>query len=223
MCYANTSKAHYRVLQLLKVIVALGARQVAVEIVAEHLWPDADGDVALSNLRTALHRLRKLLRHDDALIVQDNKLSLNAQIRWLDTWAFDAASGGNDPSDAAMPQRETACRLYRGHLLAQDAQAWALPLRERLRARYQRCGLALAADYGRHAQWDSAEALLYQCLERDPCAEAIYRQLMLHLKNRGRHTEALDVYRRCEQTLHSMLAVPPSPETKALYEDLRAL
>ena len=196
--YTSNSKSHYRVLQLLKVIIALGGHNVPIEAAAEYLWPDADGDAAISNLRTALHRLRKLLGRDDAILVQDNKVSFNERVCWLDTWAFDAASNTHDPSDAALAQRESACHLYRGHLLAQDVQAWALPLRERLRLRYQRHVLALAAHYENRARWDAVEALLHQCLERDPSAEAIYRQLMLHLKNRGRHTEALDIYRRCE-------------------------
>ena len=122
------------------------------------------------------------------------------------------------------PQRlEQAMPLYRGHFLAQETHGWVLPLRERLRMRFQRCALTLVSAHEKSAHWDAAESLLHQCLERDPSAEVIYRRLMLHLKNRGRHTEALDVYRRCEQTLHSLLAVRPSPETKAVYEDLRSV
>ena len=68
---------------------------------------------------------------------------------------------------------------------------------------------------------DKAEALYHQCLERDGSAEMIYRQLMLHLKTRGRHAEALDVYRRCEATLLNSLATRPSPETRLVYESLR--
>ena len=58
-------------------------------------------------------------------------------------------------------------------------------------------------------------------MERDGSAEMIYRQLMLHLKTRGRHAEALDVYRRCEATLLNSLATKPSPETRLVFESLR--
>ena len=64
-------------------------------------------------------------------------------------------------------------------------------------------------------------ALYHQSMERDGSAEMIYRQLMLHLKTRGRHAEALDVYRRCEATLLNSLATRPSPETRLVFESLR--
>ncbi len=68
---------------------------------------------------------------------------------------------------------------------------------------------------------EKAEALYHQCLERDGSAEMIYRQLMLHLKTRGRHAEALNVYRRYEATLLNSLATRPSPETRLVFESLR--
>ena len=111
--------------------------------------------------------------------------------------------------------------LYRGHFLGQETHGWVLPLRERLRMRFQRCTLTLVSAHEKSRNWEAAESLLHQCLERDPSAEVIYRRLMLHLKNRGRHTEALDIYLRCEIALSSTLARKPSPETKAVYDSLR--
>ena len=64
-------------------------------------------------------------------------------------------------------------------------------------------------------------ALYHQSMERDGSAEMIYRQLMLHVKTRGRHAEARDVYRRCETALLNNLATRPSPETRLVFESLR--
>ena len=217
---ASKGKAQHKLLELLRVIVALGARQVSMDEIAEWLWPDAEGDVAAGNLRTSLHRLRKLLKHDDSIIQHDNKLSLNDKLCWLDTRAFEDLTSELEGSLA--PQRlEQAMPLYRGHFLAQETHGWVLPLRERLRMRFQRCTLTLVSAHEKSGNWEAAESLLHQCLERDPSAEVIYRRLMLHLKNRGRHTEALDIYLRCEIALSSTLARKPSPETKAVYDSLR--
>lgn len=218
--FISKGKAQHKLLDLLRVIIALGAQQVSVDEISEWLWPDADGDVAAGNLRTSLHRLRKLLKRDDSIIVYNNRISLNDKICWLDVRAFESLTleASNNPSPEAL---ERASQLYRGHLFEKDSHAWVLPLRDRLRGRFQRAVLNVTKAWEMNGNAEKAEALYHQCLERDSSAEMIYRQLMLHLKARGRHAEALDVYRRCETALRSSLAARPSPETRSVYESLR--
>lgn len=69
---------------LLKQLVAVGVHGIAEYHLAEILWPDADGDVAMRNLRTNLHRLRKLLGHDTAVLVVQGRASLNPQLCFSD-------------------------------------------------------------------------------------------------------------------------------------------
>lgn len=54
-------KAQKKPLLMLRLLVAQGAKGVRQDILAEMLWPDADGDAALRSLNTTLYRLRKLL------------------------------------------------------------------------------------------------------------------------------------------------------------------
>jgi hypothetical protein len=68
-------KAKQRILELLKVIVAFGPHGAALDTIAQILWPQAEGDAANDALRVALHRLRKLLGTDRAVIVSDGKAS----------------------------------------------------------------------------------------------------------------------------------------------------
>ncbi len=218
--FLSKGKAQHKLLELLRVIISLGAQRVSVDDIGEWLWPDADGDVAAGNLRTSLHRLRKLLKHDDAIIVHDNKVSLNDKLCWLDIRAFEHLT--LESNDGLTPELlEKAVRLYRAHLFEKESHAWVLPLRDRLRMRFRRAALNLTKAWEMNGNADKAEALYHQCLERDGSAEMIYRQLMLHLKTRGRHAEALDVYRRCEATLLNSLAARPSSETRLVYESLR--
>ena len=218
--FSGKGKAQHKLLDLLRVMIALGAQQVSEDEICEWLWPDADGDVAAGNLRTSLHRLRKLLKHDDAITVHDNRVSLNDKFCWLDTQAFEHLTAESNEALAAE-KFEKAIRLYNGHLFEKESHAWVLPLRDRLRGRFQRSVLNLTKVWETNGNAEKAEALYYQCLERDGSAEMVYRQLMLHLKARGRHAEALDVYRRCETALLNSLATRPSPETRLLYESLR--
>ena len=53
--YQSKRKSQYKVLELLKVLIAQGVKDVNVDLIAEILWPDAEGDAAVGNLRTVLH------------------------------------------------------------------------------------------------------------------------------------------------------------------------
>src|SRR5262245_54256916 len=55
-----SGKAQQRPLDLLKLLVALGGRDMDIQQATTSLWPDADGDSAKGAFDTALYRLRKL-------------------------------------------------------------------------------------------------------------------------------------------------------------------
>ncbi len=78
-----TGRTPRQPLQLLKLIISLGG-EANSETLCEALWPDAEGDVARLSLETALHRLRKVLRNDCAILRQNNALRLDASQCWID-------------------------------------------------------------------------------------------------------------------------------------------
>ena len=82
-------KVQRKPLALLKTIIALGGQKVREEILLDTLWPDSDGDTAGFALNSAIHRLRKLLAREDAIIRQDNEVTLNARCCWLDLLAVE--------------------------------------------------------------------------------------------------------------------------------------
>ncbi len=222
-------KAQHRVLELLKAIVALGEKGISTEAMAECLWPDAEGDAAQASLKTALHRLRKLLRNDDAVRVHDGKITLDQRVCWVDAWAFESLSSRALPGNGAATRdeqlhlNERATELYRGHLLAQESHRWLLTARERLRARYFRLVAALGSARESLGDWQCAARLYGMALEIDPAAEPVHRQLMLCLKHAGQFAEAADAYQRCERTLKAVSGIPPSAETKRVFESLRTI
>ena len=230
---AFTGKAQRRPLDLLKVVIAYGGRDVSEERVVEALWPRIDGDSAHRSFATTLHRLRKLLGEEKALQLSDGKLTLDGRYVWIDTWALDQAVSRiglllhNKPEQESI-DNETASRLchqlldgYAGPFLASEPEhGWALQLRDRLRHRFARAVVDLARCWQQAGDAERTIDLLEQAIERDYASESIYRNLMECYASLGRHAEAADTYSRCRKMLAATLSVEPSPETTALYEKL---
>lgn len=209
-------KAKQRVLELLKVMVAFGPHGAALDTIAQMLWPQAEGDAANDALRVALHRLRKLLGTDRAVIVAEGKVSLNDKCCWVDAWAMERLlSADSDYTVEAIP---AILRLYKGPFLQGDADnAWLLPQRERLHSKFLRLVDAGGSRRLASGDLDGAIELYRRGTELDPLAESLYRGLIECYVRQGRHAEALEVYRHCRQMLSVVLGVRPSAETEALH------
>ncbi|MCK7497369.1 MAG: hypothetical protein MZW92_46165 [Comamonadaceae bacterium] len=65
-------------------------------MLAELLWPEADGDAAQRAFDTTLHRLRKLLGHERAVVLSEGRLSLNPTVCWVDAWTLERLIGKLD-------------------------------------------------------------------------------------------------------------------------------
>lgn len=211
-------KVQKRPLELLKALVALGGRAVSESQLSEALWPDADGDDAHNAFVTTLQRLRKLLGNRDALLLKEGRLSLNPNRCWLDSWALDSLPA----QGASAEDLERAIGLYRGGFLAAEEAFWAIPARERLRARFVRAACSLAELRAGRGAWQEAAAGLEQALAADDTVEEFYQQLMTCQARLGHTSVVLDTYRRCRQVLDATLRRQPSAATEALVKELAA-
>jgi DNA-binding SARP family transcriptional activator len=86
-----SGKVQQKPLALLKVLIALGGKDVPEEQLTDILWPDADGDLAHKSFEIALHRLRLLAGNDKAIRLKEGLLSLDPAHCWVDVWAFERA------------------------------------------------------------------------------------------------------------------------------------
>ncbi len=221
-------KAQRKPLDLLKALIALGGRGVDAGALIDALWPGADGDDAQNALTMAVFRLRKLLGNERAIGVREGKYSLDPHLCWVDAWALDQllkdVESRQELDDAALePILTRLARLYQGQFLEHEVQQpWMLGTQERLRRRVQRAVLKLGAYLERSGRWDEAIGMYERGLQLDNLAEELYRRLMVCHRERGDHTQALAVYRRCRELLSVVLGMTPSSETQAVRETLRA-
>lgn len=224
--FTSGVKPQRRPLDLLKALVAVNGHAASTSELADKLWPDSDGDTARNSLQVAVHRLRRLLGRDQAVIVQDRKIHLDHALCWVDLWAFAEQAESATRAGSAHPDfaQRAACalELYRGHLVAEEPeQAWMLAVRQRLRHVWLGLVKLLGDHYEVRGDWQRAADLYQQALEIDPLAEEVYRRLMGCQQRTGQRVEAIHTYRRCREQLVAGLGVPPSEETERLYRTLR--
>jgi ATP/maltotriose-dependent transcriptional regulator MalT/DNA-binding SARP family transcriptional activator len=221
-----TGKAQQRPLDLLKLLVAAGGRDVDTQLLTASLWPDADGAAAKTSFDTTLFRLRKLLDVDDAVVLAGGKLSLSRAVAWSDVWALGAALDAADAAEAAGDEpslARVARRLldaYPGPLLGDDESPWIVKPRDALRARFTRALARLGERLERRGDWAGAIDLYRRGLEADNLAESFYRGLMRSLAATGDRAEALNAFRRCRELLSIVLGIKPSTETDRLHQQI---
>jgi len=185
---AAVGKAQRRPIELLQVLIAQGGERVAEERVTEALWPRIDGDSAHRSFTSTLHRLRKLLGEDRAVVLHEGKLTLDRRYFWIDAWAFEELVAEIEAALRALraapdiPRVESdrvesfatrLLELYQGPFLASEAEAaWQLERRNRLRSRFARAAAALARYWEISGQAARAAELQEKCFEIDPLARS---------------------------------------------------
>jgi len=226
-----TGKAQQRPLDLLKMLVALGGRDVESTAIMAALWPDADGAAAKASFDTALYRLRKLLDVEHALSLAGGKLSLAPEHVWTDVWAFDdaldaaqrvAENGATESPGRIADAARSVLAAYPGALLGTEEEPWIAKPRDALRARFVRTLMRLGEELEAAGDWPVANAVYRRGLEADSLAEPFYRGLMRSLAASGDQAEALVAYRRCRELLSVVLGLKPSAETERLHQDVVA-
>lgn len=226
-------RAKRRPMDLLKMVIALGGREVCQETLSDILWPDAEGDIAQRSLETTLHRLRKLLGADQSMLLQQGRVTLNSDYCWVDCWAFERLQGrldgmfnqvlssGEQRQELAM-LAESALGLYKGPFLgATHWSSWSCAAQQRLHGKYTRLVRRLGEFYQRHGQWRRAlenyeRGLELDGLQEEFCQGAMECCMALDLGSRG-----VTLFNRFRRRLHEEMAMAPGRRTEALVRRLR--
>ena len=224
-------KAQRKPIELAKMLVALGGRDVSADKLIDLLWPQPASSDGQKAFDITVHRLRRLLVCDDALQVTARSVSLNPQLVWVDVWALErkllplipAVNAGLPEISLLESEAPQVLNLYRGHFLPDGTEEpWQIALKNRLSGRFHRFVLRLGEHWESRQLWPRAAELYQRAIELDPLGETFYRRQMVCLHAQGQRAEAIEVFRRCRQTLSVMLGVPPTGETEAVYRQILA-
>jgi ATP/maltotriose-dependent transcriptional regulator MalT/DNA-binding SARP family transcriptional activator len=205
-------KPQRRPLDLLKLLVTLGAGRVPEAQTFDALWPDAEGDAANRAFSVALYRLRKLLGGHDILERQGGFVTLDAGRVFVDAWAFERAAG---------ERSELAVRLYGGAFLPGEEAPWAEKHRSRLRDRYAQCVSELARRFDAAGRHEEIDALYQRAIELEPLAPALYESLLRFYVQRGEHRRAWACYNRCRAAFAAEGLEVPAPLSTLLRSNGR--
>jgi DNA-binding SARP family transcriptional activator len=222
---AFSGKAPQKPLGLLKALIALGGRDVPVHRLLDALWPDLEADAAYNAFTICMHRLRKLVGHEQIVHLAEEKVTLDQRSCWVDVWPYERklTSAENawltlkDP-DRAAALTEEIIHQNKGPFLPGDDTPWAIPVRERLNAKFSHCIRRLGSYYEKSDQPERAAACFRRAIDASPLSEDFYRKLMRCYHRLGRTGGIRETYRRCQNTLSTSAGIHPSKKTTALFQ-----
>ena len=224
-------KVQRKPLALLKAIIAFGGQHVREETLIDALWPDAEGDAAHFALTSAIHRLRRLLGQEEAIIRKDNEVSLDDRYCWIDAWAVERlltrSESSRVDSDRTWAEiirvAQRAAELYRGPFLGGDGEPpWATALGDRIRRQLLRQLLWVGQSWEEKENLHEAAGVYEEAVRVDPCAEDVCRSLMNVYRHLGRPADVVATYDHCRKALAGHLGTLPSAQTETLLERARA-
>jgi DNA-binding SARP family transcriptional activator len=218
--YAPQQVGSRKARTLVKVLALAQGRPVALDTLADAVWPGGAPGRPSDQLGVLVSRLRSALGAERLVRVEGG---YSLAYDWLDLAELESrvaearARLAAGATAAAGAVAGAAVALARGPLLPEDEGPWVEPARalaERLVAEAQAVTAEAALAAGDAA---TAAAAAGRALDRDPFDEAALRLLMRAHAQAGRPASALDAYARVRATLADALGVSPSAETEALH------
>ena len=219
----------------LLIYLALNPDPHSRDSLATLLWPEYNQTRARANLRRTLWFLNQTPLVELIAAEQENIQMKGGDALGVDVIQFQERSThlrdqhGNQLSPDRITSLSEAAKLYQGDFLQDffiaDSNAyedWAVVRREEYRRDVLKVLDALIDYHLDHGENDVALEAAWKGLEIDNLRESTYRGLMMALTRSGQRVAALAQYENLRQLLDAELAVEPSAETTALYEQIRA-
>lgn len=215
-------------LELLCYLIIHAGRGHDRESLARALWPDEDPVIGKRHLRQALWRLNAAVEADLLHSDEDGRLQLDPDaFTWIDVQEFGRTSAatrdlpGPELSEVGAKEIEQALDLYRDDLLAGWQQEWCLLERARYEQAHFTMLEQLMAFCEVRGDYVKGIALGRLALERDPIREATHRRLMRLHYGSGDRGAAVRQFQTCVSVLQNEFEISPSPQTVALYRQIR--
>ena len=217
-------------------LLQAGEKGVHSERIGELLWPEGGSEqTKRSRLHHTVTMLRKALGNPDAVQRSGDYYSLVVPVgSWLDITSFEQlcrraiSLARHGEASAALPVYFAAERLYGGDLfedlpneyVESENEDWCLPRRIWLREMAIRVQFDMAKLLRKEGRTNEALDRVQRALALDPTSEEATAEAMRVLHAQGRIDA---IHRQYKQYLAASAAIGetnPSPDIKALYDDL---
>ena len=222
-----SKKMQKKPIEMLKIIISIGGREVKEEEITDLLWPEAEGDAGHSAFTTTMQRLRRLLGNEDAILIKEGKVTLNPRYCHVDTWAFERLISRADElwkenkESEAIQISEKAINIYKGNYLKEDMmQPYTLSMRERLKGKFTRSLIRTGRYYEDAGSIKKAAEYYQKGIDVDNLCEEICQRLMLCYQRLGLKAEAITAYNSCRNAMTAMLNAEPSARTMEIYSEI---
>lgn len=212
---------------LLAYLVVEANRPHRREALASLLWPERPDNVARTNLRQALARVRRALS-DYSLPPFLFVTSTDVQFNTASSYTLDVAEFAAFASSPGRVQQLLPiafCADFLDGFAMPDSEVfeeWVLNRQEH----YHRLAIetleAQNAYFEASGDYASAATAARLQLKLEPWLEEAHRRCMRALALAGRRDEALHQYDVCRRAVQSELGVEPAGGTQALYADILA-
>ena len=188
-------------LELLKALLT-SRHGLDVEAAMDLLWPELEGDAARNAFDIAAHRLRKLLKCNDAVLANQGRLTLNPDRVWVDVFELMRLQDLSFAEEDNAALGRVALQLYRAPLLSGDSTPWIAGARDRVRGVFLRIAKKLTDSLAAEEAWNAIRQFCDSAIALEPGDEALYRAWIRSLIALGLDEEAKLAYRQCEEALH---------------------
>lgn len=206
-------------IEMLKLLIAYGGRNMAIDFVTSKLWEDAEGDRAKNCFDNTLFRLRKILGDKDAVTLDSGMLSINAKVCWVDLFAFENLIKNSvnvlnaqpiNPELVLALARDLSL-IYRGPCfwLAKEF-SWGHFIQEKTKTKFLRFSLELGRAFESLGMNDDAVSVYAKALEHYPLSEEICLQMIKTRINQGLLVEALVLFKNFSKELRDSFGLEPS-------------
>jgi DNA-binding SARP family transcriptional activator len=235
ICQGDHWVSHWtsrKALAVIKCLVIYHPNPISKDILMDLLWPDADAESARRNLHQAIYSLRQTMKEGapdyQHVLFENEHYFLNPEMDiWLDFIEFEENYRRGQQMEQlnrvneAMQAYEAAELLYRGDFMAEDLYE-DLPIARRhyYWGIYLTTAFRLSQCYMKLGQIRAAIAVNQKVLERDRTHEAAHQALMKCYVLLGQRNLAVRQYQICVEILREELDLPPSAETRAIYQQI---
>jgi DNA-binding SARP family transcriptional activator len=185
-------------------------------------WPELSVEQAVNVFHVTKRRLHKALGFDVLLHEGGHyrvNPALNLQYDVLE-FVSSLVEGRAREGENGESHWQHAIDMYRGNYLQGHDDPWVATRRADFREGYLEALTQLAALREGEGKPDQALGLYQRALNEAYNREDLHREIIRLYGRLGRRSEAVEHYRRLETDLSERFGIKPSPETKALFEEV---